>query len=1079
MRHLVGGTILFVALLGPVRVSGQSTGTGTIRGFVFDSSGAMMASVTVAAHHVLTGIVRQTLSTSEGIYALSALPVGQYEIRAAHPGFRDSVITGVVLDADTTVSLNITLPIGTTNENVQVSAAQIDTQTSDISHIVTGPQIRNVPLNGRNFTQLLTLGTGVVSSQAGRRMGLGQEGNPLLSINGGPISGTQFTYDGVLAMDTGGNRGLDLFPPPEAIEEIQIHTSNYGADIDSYGYGQVNVITKSGGTTYRGDVYDTLGNTALDARNLNTGQISPFREQAFGYTVGGPVISKRRQLFFFWSEAWNRRRGPQLDSFTTPPVSSFTATVMDSAMRRGDFSELLTQPSPISIVDPRTRQPFPDNRIPRDRLDPNAVLLLNTYFPLPNHGPSQYAFDTDSLTNWREELVRIDYQVHSNMLVVGRYTHDAYAQQQDVLKPSQIVLPSIGGTLAKPGLNSVVTLRQVLSPVTINEVTLGYSRNDLTIVPASNARRPDGITIPSVFGANVQNIVPNILIGNGYAPLQFQILNARNPIFTFREGVRHQVGRHAWSAGVAFVRPDKEFSYPVSNQQGTFNFSGGGTGYGPANFLLGLASSYTESTGQIAGSFRTSEVAEYVQDDWRLLPTLTVNLGLRVEQLPAQNIGTEAYGRISTFVPTLYDPAAVPLLTSNGQVVAGTGDPLNGIITPANQKSMNLPPSLLKPQDANWGPRVGVAWSPTGAMTPTLVIRAGYGIFYTWGTSNHAMLSGNPPFSKAVNIGATTLGNPGAGVSISAPPDLQAFDIKGFNPTVHQWSVSLEQQLPLKMMLTLAYVGNRATHVDQTININQPAAGSVSSDVNVNTVRPFRGYGAILYDVRNGSSRYNALQVHARRPLTNGQSIEMSYTWSRALQTLVGQDQFEQRQEQGPTDLDRPQVLTMNYFYALPLLRGRTDTLGRALGNWQVGAVITFQSGTPFMVTLTGDPAQVGVGNMTERPNMVAAVTYPKTVSQWFSTSSFAAPAAGTFGNEGLNALRGPGLEYWSMMVLKDVPFHLGAHGVQAQVAAEFHNVLNHTNPDAVDATFGSPTFGSIRTYLDPRNVDVRLRINF
>src|SRR5262249_11971457 len=236
----------------------------------------------------------------------------------------------------------------------------------------------------------------------------------------------------------------------------------------------------------------------------------------------------------------------------------------------------------------------------------------------------------------------------------------------------------------------------------------------------------------------------------------------------------------------------------------------------------------------------------------------------------------------------------------------------------------------------------------------------------------------------------------------------------------------------------------------------------------------------IMYDVRNGTSRYNALQMHARRPFAGGQLLEVSYTWSKALQTIVGQDHFLQRREQGPTNFDRTHVLTMNYFYTLPSLRDKDSVLATIFGGWQVGGLTTFETGAPFTVTLTTDVAQVGPGNTTQRPNLASPVTYLKTPAQWFSTASFTLPAPGAFGNDGLNALRGPGLDLWSLVLLKDIPLSSGrGRPVHAQFAAEFHNLLNHANPETIDATYGSPTFGAVRMYLDPRNIDFRVRISF
>jgi hypothetical protein len=1075
--HRFSLSILLLFSLASATALAQSSGTGTLNGTITDVSGAVVPGVQIIARQLATGTARNTVSNSSGFYSLPALRAGEYQIEAAAAGFQRTQQNGVILQSDTTRAINLQLAIGQVSDSATISTAPpaIETSEGSLNTIITGTQLHELALNGRNFTQFLSLGTGVSSSQVGQRMGVGQEGNPLTSINGGRINSNAFTYDGILAMDTGGNRGLNLFPPMEAIQEIQVHKSNYTADIGSFGYGQVNVVTRSGGEHYHGDLYEVFANDALNARNFFNTSKPPLHDNNFGYDFGGRLLPTAhstfgKNLFFFWSQAFDRRSGPELTSFTSPPQSTFTATTPDALQRAGNFSALSTK-----IINPDTGQPYPGNIV--TNIDPNATLLLNEYFPLPNStGSSNYVISPKSQTSWREELIRVDAALSSRDTVTARFAHDAWSQQQAILKPSNQSFATIGGSFSKPGQSAVLQWTHIFSPTLLNQATIGYSRNQITEIPNSNAQRPAALTIPSLYSANVNNIIPSITL-SGYSSIGAQgLTNNTNNVYTWRDDLTKQLHTHSLKAGINILRIQKFDRNPYAGQAGAFSFTGAATGNAVADFLTGHAYSYTEQSA-VPNDYLFSNMYEaYLQDDWKATPNLTLNFGVRDTIFRGAPNGYEKYDRISDFVPSLYDATKAPAVTATGTLVAGTGDPLNGIITPGNQKGLDLPRSLTETRN-NIGPRVGVAWAPFGSVTTS--IRGGYGIFYHWDNDNHENLSSNPPFSQSATIYNTTLTGFASGTKTLFPPTVAAFDPRKMYPTINQYSLTVEKQLPYSTVLVVSYVGNTAHHLDQTPNINQPQpnAAVASGAVNVNTVRPYKGYTAINYDLRSASANYNALQADARRSFKNGFLFEAAYTYSRALGAQVGQSQFFN--ENGPTAYDRPHIFTLNYVYDLPFFRGQRSLAAATLGGWEVSGISTFQSGVPITATISADRA--GVGNTGQRPNVAGHITYQHgNVNNYFSTANFTQPALGTFGNEGLNTIRQPGINSTQFNLAKKATFHLvGDTPITAKFEGEFFNLFNHPAFNGIGTTVGSATFGKITSALDPRNVTFKLKFSF
>lgn len=1067
---------LLPLLLIALSIHAQSMGTGTIKGIVTDQTGAAVAGASVTATNGTTNIIRTVRSDGQGNFVLPDLQIGLYSLKAEAPGFQILQQNNVHLDADATAAVDLKLAVGSKSQTVLVSSAPplIQTQNGEISNTVTGTQVSELALNGRNFTQYLSFSPGVASSQTGRRMGVGQEGNPLLSINGGRANDTKYTFDGILAMDTGGNRGVDLFPPMDAIAEVQVKTSNFSADQGSYGYGLVNLITKAGGSSFHGDAYEVWGNGALDARNYFSTAVVPFHQNLFGCTLGGPVFipghynsQHKNKTFFFVSEGWNLRQGPQLLSYTAPPQSTFTATTVTAAQRAGIFSS--------TITDPSTGQPFPNNTIPASDIDPNATVLLNRFFPLPNRtGNPNYSYNTDSAMRWREDLVRIDQTLTSIHSLTIRYAHDNWYENQQIYEPSNASFPTEPGYLGKPGWNAIIRLTSVLSASVVNVFTDGYSRNAIQTYPNAAANSRAGLNIPEVIPGNYYGAAPNVSI-NGFSTIGIGSPNSNvNNLYEWKDDLNLVRGNHSMKFGIDFLRMQK-FDYNAVATQGAFTFNGSYTGNPVADFLLGRAFSYTESSQAPNGYYFANADEEYAQDDWKVYRNLTVNLGLRWSEFLGAPIGYEKYNNIANFSPALYNPNQAPKILADGEISPGTGKLLNGIFTPANRQGLDVPRDLVDHHFNMPGPRVGFAWSLPNS--PSTVIRGGYGIFYHWDNTTQENLRENPPFTSSVSIYNTLLSNPAGGTARLYPATLQAAGISFYYPSVQQWSLGVERQIPGQIVASVTYVGNHAAHLDQEVNINQPHPNLAVAQgkINVNTVVPYLGFGSITYDERNGAAQYSALQTTATRRFDNGFGFEVAYTYSKALVWNAGQDPTAQPNEEGLNSYDQRHNVTLNYVYDLPSLAHRGSFVALLTDGWETTGNATFASGFPYTVTISGDRA--GVGGGTQRPNVIARVQRTGHPVGFFSTSSFALAPLGSFGDEGSNAWIGPGIsDDFTMNFYKN--FSL-PHETRLRLGGEFFNIFNHPNFSAVGTVYGSPTFGNATAALDPRNVQISGRLTF
>jgi hypothetical protein len=1053
----------------------QEANQGTITGFVVDQSQAAVPEAEVIVTSQATAQARTTRTGTEGVYAIVALQPGVYNVKAVARGFKTVERANVLLNVGASVRVNFTLEVGGVNETVTVNAEApvLKTETGEVSTIVSGTQVTEIPVNGRNFTQFLALGTGVVSQQTGRQMGLGQEGNPLMAVHGGRISMNKYTYDGTLAMDTGGNRGLDLFPPMEAIGEVKVQKSNYGADQGGFGYGIVNIVTRGGTQQFHGDLYEYFRNDKLDSRNFFSNELQGIRLNNFGYTFGGPFFipgkynTGKTSDFFFWSHSFARRVGPQIDSFVTPPAGVYTALVPTQAQRRGDFS------GGAAIRDPGG-QPYPGNVIPSAQLDPNAQILIGAFYPLPNRaGAQNFVHNTRAFTTYREELLRWDHNFSPNWVWTTRYAQDTWFQDQDIKKPGPSTLPTFPNRFGKPGKNLTTKLTTVASPTMVNLFTFGYSYNQISNA-LKGGFRPANLRIAEAFTSNAYSRIPDITFAQGFSGLGVAgVLNNDNPIYTWKDDFSINRGRHTIKIGAELMLHVKG-QIDNGGEQGAFNFNGGVTGNAFADFLIGRAFTYTESDADPGTEVRQWDNEFYVQDDIKLTSKLTLNAGVRYYLISGSNGGAAFNDRISAFIPVLYDPSRAPRLLADGQLVAGTGDPNNGLITGSDRRGLPTGRQLMITNKDVFGPRVGFAYS----VTQKTVIRGGYGINYFWGTANNVGRHLNPPFVDSVNVVNATLSNPTGGTGRRFPPNVNSLDIFNKQPGVQSFSLTIQRELAANTSFEIGYSGTRGTHLPRGIQLNQALPDLPG---NANLRRPYLGYGTISYNENSAHSKYNGLEVSLVRRFSRGLLFEASYTWSKAMGHPEGNplDSRNKNLDYGLLDLDRTHMFSFNYVWEIPLFKGERHAAAKILGGWQVSGITTFQSGLPVNITQAGDVANFGGGTGGQRPDLTGNPHDGRgqSLTRYFNTGAFRQVTRPLgIGTSPVNPVRGPGINNFDASLFKNIS---PREGVRIQVGAEFFNLFNHAQFEGVGGQLGAATFGVVTSARDPRVIQLRAKLSF
>jgi hypothetical protein len=882
-RGAILGTLAvsLAALIAPVALRAQDT--GYISGTVTDKSGAAVAGAKVVISSVTGNLTRETATNSDGAYTVSALPGGTYDITVTATGFQKFTAQRVVLNVAQKARVDVQLTVGTITEEVVVTGegvAQVETQSSDLGTTITGKQIGQLELNGRNFTQLVNLVPGVVN-QTGQDEGtVGVYGNVAYSMNGGRTEYNNWELDGGDNMDNGSNSTLNVYPNVEAIAEFKVLTSNYGAQYGRNGSGTVEVETKSGGSSFHGSAFEYLRNDMFNARPWESGNNPdhpnpPYKKHDFGYTFGGPVYipnhynTEKKKTFFFWSEEWRREKNP----------SSILQNVPSAAERNGDFSDLCP---PFSAGTPVDTNAFPDcpTQLGSGGLAfPNNVVPINAtgkvlegLIPSPNTTNAGFPAVSQIIstpTTWREELIRVDHNLTDNYRLTFRYIHDSW--QTVVPNPLWGIGTSsfqdINTQFAGPGSSFVARLSANITPTLLNEFVASYTADHIFLTatgPANETTLPSGFAMGSLFANSFGGKIPAISLGNnvaygngfgqdtGYFPW-----NNANPTYTYRDNVTKIVGTHTLQFGAYFAAAQKN-EMNTADVQGILTFDSSNstvsTGNAFADLLLGNIASYQQWNATEKYYNRYKILEPYFQDDWRVTRKLTLNLGLRLSLFGTYR---ERYQHAFNFEPSVFNGNNSPIIDDGsvtgqeGAYVPGAGNPFNGIIQcggkggtgaipasvltsfPGATVGASSFPGCLKGHLFNPAPRIGFAWDPRG--NGKLAIRGGYGIFFEHTNGNEGnseSLEGSAPlvltstqFNVAGGVGSCPAGSSGysciGGSGLLFPLNVTSIPNTVIWPYVQQWNLNVQKELPGHFLASVAYVGSKGTHLTLLNNLNQ------------------------------------------------------------------------------------------------------------------------------------------------------------------------------------------------------------------------------------------------------------------
>ncbi len=1065
-----------VALFGAITLWAQIE-QGSLVGIVLDPQKAPVAGAVVTFRSLTTNVQREERTKSEGEYNSLPLQPGRYAVTVRQTGFREQTVE-VTLGVGQRRQIDFALELGSVNEQISVSAtaAVLETASSEIGQVRPAREIMDLPLNTRNFTQLVQLAPGVLTGVGGASGLLGYtsgRGTNGAVINGAPVEDVTYIIDGINSVDTDAGV-LIFFPPVDSIQEFKVQTSSAPAAFGG-GQGIINVIYKSGTNQLHGTAYEFLRNSALDAKNFfdsAANPIPPFKLNQFGVNVSGPVVLPRifngkDRLFFFADYEGKRVRQAQ----------TFLSSVPIAAFRGGNFSSLLPR---TVVMDPRSspKTPLPGNLIPSGAIDPVSARMAALY-PEPNLPGEINNFLYNPVQKNRVDQfnIRSDYRT-SRSAIFGRVSYE----DADTFNPGNLPEPAIGagpgrpGQVVVPSKQAVLGYGRSLGPSRYYDLRVGYSRMFQGIYDSGTKygaiAEQLGILNANAGGAapglSTANITGMTGLGDGAGSLQK--VNNNWEIDQAFSWVR---GRHELKFGFDYMSRRFAFHSPGA-PSGQFTFSGIYTGFGLADFLFGRPiNSRFDATKFF--SLQRFYYSWFVQDNWRVSSRLSVNIGLRNDSITAWK---ERHNRLAAFVPE-----------GGGNLVPVGTAPFTG-------------DSVQQGRPWQLGPRLGLAYT----ITPKMVLRTGGGIFYSFKTvTSGNSLAKNAPFSGTL-LTTNDANNFAATKPISAGfpaerPQLWPIAGTGFyywpedakTSTMYEWNINLQRELVSNLVLSVAYVGGKGTYVDVVgLNINQAVPGPGA----VVTRRPYPNLSDATGVVPWGNSVYNSLQTTFERRM-GAVRFSGAWTWAHCIDDSSGESSNSPIQnsrnlaaQRGSSTFDVRHKLAISSTLELPFGKAKHWLAGAAgpvqwlAGGWQLNTIGTFQSGLPFTPTMQTNNLNTGTGS--QFPNRIASGELPsdaRSIDRWFDASAFVAPAQYVFGNSGRNTLYGPGTKQVDLSLFKNFRF---SESRRVEFRAEAFNVSNTPQFNNPNGSIGFAGVARITTAGSPtvyqrtsRQVQLALKVYF
>jgi hypothetical protein len=1082
--------------------------TASIRGVVVDPSGAGVAHATVTATQLETGLKRATESDTHGAYLLALLPIGHYRLECEAPNFRTYQQEGISLGVNQAANVPIQLVLGSTQQIVQVTADAplIETVSTSLGKTVHEREILDLPLDGRNFSQLGLLQPGVVPitpglAQAGGSLRDGQA----YSVNGQRPESNNFLIDGasnVNAVDG----GFILKPPIDAIAEFRILTHTANAEFGSNSGSTTNIVTRSGSNQLHGALWEFLRNDKLDAANFfeNAGGLtkSEYRQNQFGGTLGGP-LRKDKTFFFGYYEGFRVRQGETINGVRVPSALE----------RQGDFSQdgpLLNFFAPGC---PPQCPELPGDKVPF--IDPTAAKVLQLY-PLPNAFDANGVLDHYNATqilrvNDDQAGARIDHYLTSRDSLTFRYMV-LNGTRFDPLSPAGAGVPGFPVGEDHRTQNLVAQWTRSFSGSLLGIARFAFLRNKFLFDEHLNNSSPASLGFQYRPTLDVATGPPFIQFGGGgYASIGDPISGPRNTYensFAESSSLTWVHSRHELKFGANYRRDQINTVFGIASN-GFFVFIPAPLSNAFANFLIGQPLLFLEGggnqpdgTGDLSRGLRGNDFNFYGQDTYKFDTRLTLNLGLRYQL-------TSPYTEIRNR-QNLFEPGVQSAVFPNAPA---------GLLYPGDP---GIPAGLIPTEKKAFAPRFGFAWDPTGSTRWR--VSGAYAIFYDpyyngQGGPLQTPVSAPPYLRTEQLIFPGSLSNPFAKgnpftSTFAEPMTLLTLDPRLRLPYAQDWNLTIERSFGPDWLFEVGYVGTKGTKLPRFIEDNPflPLPGQTWADQkqHIDAQRPFcmpKAQGRCTYSsigliAGNSISSYNALESSLRKRFSHGLSFLASYTFSKAIdevssfnitssasQPIAGENDLAQNPfnlgaERGRSLFDARHRFVLSYEWEIPFWKHPQNWYQRILGSWQVNGITTFMSGTPLTVvdqSYSYDAPEI-TGFSAFRPNLVGNPNEgPKTVQQWFNTSAFqrldlSKTPAGVYGSEGRNVVEGPGLAQWDFSAFKNIRV---AEAKNLQFRAEFFNIFNRANFRLPNGDISSDTFGQILKAQPPRLIQFALKFLF